>query len=374
MTISINNPIQATLIFDAILFVALLFSLRIKKIGQLFPVSQSQELKGLAILFIVFSHVGYFLVTDHRFLFPLTIMAGVGVDLFLFLSGMGLTASALKKPLSILNFYKKNLLKLFVPFWISLVLFFSLDFFILKIAYSWQYIERSFLGLFTSVDLYRDLNSPLWYFTLILFYYLIFPLFFYKKGPWISAIVIYIISLLILHQSIPLISWVAPFYALHIIAFPLGILTGWLLYGLYPQHKIDTNKYYIWSKNHLFKIGYYALIILSAVFICYFSYYFGGQANPNREQLVSIITMLAIIFLFLMKKTEFRLLQILGIYSYEIYLLHWPILYRYDFIYKYLPAWLATLFYLIFFIVIGWLLKKISNLIVNIINKILLSN
>jgi len=374
MIISINNPIQATLIFDAILFVALLLSLRIKKNGQIFPVSQSQEIKGLAILFIVFSHVGYFLVTDHRFLFPLTIMAGVGVDLFLFLSGMGLTASALKKPLSILNFYRKNLLKLFVPFWLSLVLFLSFDFFILKITYSWQYIERAFLGFFTSVDLYRDLNSPLWYFTLILFYYLIFPLFFYRKGPWISAIVIYITSLLILSQNIPLISWVAPFYALHIIAFPLGILVGWILYGLYPQHKINNNTYYIWLKKHLFKIGYYALIILLAVFICYVSYYFGGQANPNREQLVSIITMSAIIFLFLLKKTEFRLLQLFGIYSYEIYLLHWPILYRYDFIYKYFPAWLATIFYLIFFIVIGWLLKKISNLIINIINKVLLPN
>ena len=300
MIISINNTIQATLIFDGILFIVLLLSLRIKKIGQLFPISQSQELKGLAILFIVFSHIGYFLVTDHRFLFPLTVMAGVGVDLFLFLSGMGLTASALKKPLSILNFYKKNLLKLFIPFWISLVLFFSLDFFILKITYSWQYIERSFFGLFTSVDLYRDLNSPLWYFTLILFYYLIFPLFFYKKAPWISAIVIYMVSLLIISQNIPLISWVESFYILHIVAFPLGILAGWLLYGLQPQQKIDTNEHYTRLKKYLFKIGRYALIILLVAFICYFSYYFGGQANPNIEQLVSIITMPAIIFLFLL--------------------------------------------------------------------------
>ena len=366
MTISITNTIQSTLIFEVILFIALFFSLRIKKIQQIFPISQSQELKGLAILLIVFSHIGYFLATDHRFLYPLSTLAGVGVDLFLFLSGMGLTASALKKSLSVLNFYKKNLLKLFVPFWIALVLFFSLDFFVLKIIYPLTYIEKAFFGLFTSVDLYKDLNSPLWYFTFILFYYLLFPIFFSKKRPWLSAIIIYAISIFILWLNIPIISWVSSFYRLHFVAFPLGILAGWLFYGL----NTNTNKLCIWLKNlwskkYLPAIGRYLLIFFLIFFIGYVSYYFGGQRDPNINQLVSIITMLAIIFLFLLKKIEFRLLQLFGIYSYEIYLLHWPILYRYDFIYKYFPAWLATIFYLIFFIGIGWLLKKISAFILS---------
>jgi len=371
MIISINNPIQATIIFECILFFALLISVRAKKFSHFFPISKSHELKGLAILFIVFSHIGYFLVTDHRFLFPLSIMAGVGVDLFLFLSGLGLTASALKKPLSIFNFYRKNLLKLYIPFWLSLIIFFSLDFFVLKIIYSWQYIERAFLGFFTSVDLYRDLNSPLWYFTLILFYYLLFPLFFYKKAPWVSAAVIYITTLLILHQNIPLISWVTPFYRLHIVAFPLGILASWLIYGLSYQYKISANKYYIWLKKYFFKIGYYALILSLIVFIGYFSYYFGGQTNPNKEQLISIITMSAIVFLFLLKKIELRLLQIFGIYSYEIYLLHWPILYRYDIFYRYFPAWLATVFYLIFFLGLAWLFKKFAELVLSAIYRVI---
>jgi len=382
MTISINNPVQATLIFDAILLVALLISLRFKKSKDIFPVSQSQELKGLAILLIVFSHIGYFLVTDHRFLFPLTIMAGASVDLFLFLSGMGLTASALKKPLSAINFYRKNLLKLFIPFWVTLVLFLSLDFLFLKITYSWLFIEKAFVGFFPSADLYKDLDSPLWYFTLILFYYLIFPLLFSKKRPWLSAIIIYAISILILHQNLSLLSWVSSFYRLHVIAFPMGILAGWLLCN--PQI-INNNKCCAllknkinnlanpnilnWIKKYLFIIFRCSLVIFLLFFIGYFAYYFGGQSDPDKAQLVSIITMSAIIFLFLLKKTESKLLQLFGIYSYEIYLLHWPILYRYDFLYKYLPSWLATVFYLIFFIAAGWLLKKTSELILNIIDK-----
>ena len=121
MLISINNPVLSTTIFEVILAVALLFFTRRKKDPQFFPVYQSQELKGLAILLIVFSHIGYFLVTNHKFLFPLSIAAGVGVDLFLFLSGLGLTASAFKKNLTTFNFYKKNLLKLFIPLVVEIV-------------------------------------------------------------------------------------------------------------------------------------------------------------------------------------------------------------------------------------------------------------
>jgi len=385
MMISINNPIQATLIFDGILFVALLISVRIKKYSQFFPISQRQELKGLAILFIIFAHIGYLLMADHRFLFPLSIMAGVGVDLFLFLSGLGLTASTLKKKLPIFNFYKKNLLKLFIPLWLLLTLFLLLDFFILKIIYPQQFIEKSLFGFFPSADAYRDLDSPLWYFTLILFYYLIFPLSFYRKRPWISAVIIYGISYFVLSQNLIWLSWVEPFYKLHIIAFPLGIIAGWIFYDLHYQYKIIADKYYILLKNrmyslvrpdilsrfkkYLFMIGYYVLVASLIAFICYLSYYLGGQKNPNKAQLISIITMLAIICLFSLKKIEFRLLHIFGTYSYEIYLLHWPILYRYDFFYKYLPAWLATVFYLIYFLGIAWLFKKVSKFILSLIHK-----
>ena len=244
MLISINNPIQSTIIFECILFAVLLLSARVKKFDHFFPISQSHELKGFAILLIVFSHIGYFLVTDHRFLFPLSIMAGVGVDLFLFLSGLGLTASALKKKLPIHHFYFKNLLKLFTPFWIALTAFLLLDFFTLQIGYPKLFIQRAFIGFFPSADLYRDLDSPLWYFTLILFYYLIFPIAFYKKQPWISAIAIYGASYFILRQNLALLSWVSPFYRLHIVAFPLGIIAGWVFYELHYKYKESFSNLY----------------------------------------------------------------------------------------------------------------------------------
>ncbi|MFA5249154.1 MAG: acyltransferase family protein [Candidatus Paceibacterota bacterium] len=381
MQVLIDNPVQSTFIFISIFFAALLISARIKKPGQFFPISQTQELKGLAILFVVISHIGYFLAADNRFLFPFSIMAGVGVNLFLFLSGLGLTASALKKKLSIFGFYRKNLLKLFTPFWLSLILFLLLDFFVLKIVYPWQFIEKAFLGFFPSADLYRDLNSPLWYFTLILFYYLVFPLFFNKKFPWLSAAAIYAASYFILRQNIDCISWVAPFYRSHNMAFPLGILAGWVFYGSPFQYK--TNGFYIRLKNamsraadalgrskkYLLGAGHCVLIISLIAAACYLAYYFSGGEDTIKGQMINIVTMSAVLCLFLIKKIEFKLLQIFGKYSYEIYLLHWPVLYRYDLFYKYLPSWLATVFYLIFFVGIALALKKISEAILTGIDK-----
>src|SRR5258708_6334643 len=118
--IPISDALAQTQIFIVILTLVLLLTLKIRK-PLTFDNSLTEELKGFAILAIVFSHIGYFLVTDHQFLWPLSIAAGVRVNLFLLLSGYGLALSFSKNPLSIKDFYLKRLLKLFIPLWIVLV-------------------------------------------------------------------------------------------------------------------------------------------------------------------------------------------------------------------------------------------------------------
>ena len=133
MMINIADPLQATWIFVAIILVALLVTLRWRKNNAIFPLSVTQELKGFAILAVVFSHIGYFLVSGQRFLFPLSIAAGIGVDLFLFLSGFGLTVGMLKRNLNAGQFYKQRLLKIFSPLWLVITVLFIADFLLLKL-------------------------------------------------------------------------------------------------------------------------------------------------------------------------------------------------------------------------------------------------
>jgi peptidoglycan/LPS O-acetylase OafA/YrhL len=51
----------------------------------------------------------------------------------------------------------------------------------------------------------------------------------------------------------------------------------------------------------------------------------------------------------------------LGIYSFEIYLLHWPLLSRYNFLFKFLPAGLATFLYLPILLGLAYLMNKLID-------------
>lgn len=364
MNILINNPVQSTQIFLVLFLVALFFSWRKKTETAFFSMAVTQELKGLAVLAIVFAHVGYYLVTDHRFLFPLTIAAGVGVNMFLFLSGYGLTLSALAKKLSIRQFYLRRLPKLYVPFWLSCLLFLGLDFLVSGKHYGFAYVAQTLFGFFPRADIALDLNSPLWYFSFIIFYYLLYPLVFFRRYPWASAGVLYLAGYLVMKWDPPLLGQVMRLYQVHILAFPLGVLFASLVTGIdWPKLKSKLPGL-LFEETRLkpLKRGVYWLVIISLLWAIGYTAYFSHVGDVRWiEELVSLLTMSVAITLFLLKKIESRLLNMFGIYSYEIYLLHWPLLSRFDIFYHAVPAWLATSLYLVLFIIAGYLLQLASQ-------------
>lgn len=347
MQIFVSDPIFQTHIVTALFFLALILTIRKRANPGTLSLETTQELKGFAIIAIFFAHIGYYLSSDTRFLFPLSVLAGVGVDLFLFLSAFGLTTSALSKPLTALQFYRRRLAKLFIPLWITLALFFALDFFVLHASYGALYVLRSFAGIFPHANLYQDVNSPLWYFTLILGYYLIFPFIFSRKRPYLSAIGLYAASLALTLWN-PWWLWHAlSLYEVHFLAFPLGMLAAWYAQGRKNLIRIPSAA-----------LNYALLVILAAV-VAYFSIYSEVGKNHWLAELGSVFTAALILAFFIIKKFEIRFFYLFGIHSFEMYLLHWPILYRYDFLFKFLPAWLALALYLIFFAALGWALQQL---------------
>ncbi|MFA6428706.1 MAG: acyltransferase family protein [Candidatus Buchananbacteria bacterium] len=386
MPILIIDPLVSTKIFIAIFVLGLLWSLRRKNYAELFPPRLTQELKGLAILAVVFSHVGYFLATDHRFLFPLSILAGVGVDLFLFLSGYGLTISALKNKLSAGKFYYKYFLKLLIPFWLVTFCLLCLDFFWLHLVYTWPYIIRSWFGIFTRADLFLDINSPFWFLTPLLFYYLIFPWIFCKQHPWLTAVIIYVGSYFVLQLNLPVSSGVLDLYQLHFLAFPLGVAVaalfskfgyvkdslaikrGFIFAKLKPLvgleiilAKLRTPGVFWQSLKIIKQLAYYAVLIGWLGLIGYLAYHSGVGKSLGTERLISLITVGLIVGFFVINKFESKLLVWFGFYAYEIYLIHWPLMSRYDFLFKWLPGWLAMILYLGLFLALAGGLKKISD-------------
>lgn len=304
----------------------------------------TQELKGFAILAVLFAHIGYALVDDTQFLFPVSISAGVAVNLFLFLSGYGLARSSARVPLSALAFYRKRLQGLYLPFWIALIGVLALDAFRIGRTYPLAETIVAFLGFFPRADLLQDINSPLWYFTFIIGHYLLFPLAYRHARPIRSALAFGAISLTLPSFPWPILAGVQPLYKLHALAFPLGLFTAGLTRRFGAHLDALHARWQAWDRRvgrqaFLLRIGAASLLVIPFAFLSLNAAI--GQ-GAWREQGVSLVTMAVVLLLFLVKPFESRFLKGMGAYSYEIYLLHWPLLSRHDGLYGWLPASVAT--------------------------------
>lgn len=345
MTLPITDPISQTYVVAVVLLTGLLLTIRQRHGDKLFPPEATLELKGLAILFIILSHIGYFLVSDHRFLVPMSNFAGVGVDLFLILSGYGLAASALHKPLNAWQFYTKRLTRIYLPIIATVLFFLGLDYFILDLTYSFKTIWQGLIGFFPRADLYRDLNSPLWFITPLLAYYLMFPLMFWRRTPIISAAVFAIAGwYFIKHNPFDLINLdLLKTYKLHFLAFPIGLALAPLL-----NREFHLKPWLRW-------VG----VGVSALVLAYTLNHTHVGEIWKREAMTSLISALTLIVLFVFKPFNNKFLLLLGLFSFELYLLHWPILYRYDFLYSRVPAGAATVLYLTLFVGLGYVFQTI---------------
>ncbi len=369
MPITLTDDIyQTNLIVIAVLIAVVLFTFKRAKHTDLFPVSVTQELKGLGILTVVFAHFAYMLVTNADFLFPLSIIAGVGVDLFLFMSGYGLTVGMLKKPLPIFEFYKRRVIKIFIPFWVAIILIFAANAIFLDIHYTVPYMIQSLLGWFPTAEGFNDVNSPFWYITWMMMFYILFPLVFSTKRPWLSAIILSVIATLIgVYNPLEMgDNWL---HRLHTVAFSLGIIFAWLLF----ETKDKENKLVKVLKHfrNESKFMPYIVIALMLAVVVYMSLHTTANHWPTLtailgkgyfvDQLTSIIIMFAFIVIFSLKRFDNKFLSIYGLYSFEVYLIHWPLMGRYDVFFDILPAWAAVVAWMVTFILVSWLLQKIIS-------------
>lgn len=345
MLIKITDPITQTVFFSTIFLLLLVFSTGKLQNKSFFPKEATNQLKGFAILAIIFSHISYSLSANPGFLYPFSILAGVGVNLFLFLSGFGLTLSQLKSPLAPLAFYKRRLLKLFTPLWTVITAFLLIDFFLLQRTYPLLEIIHSFMGFYPRADLWQNLDSPLWYFSVVLFYYLTFPFVFFKKIPLLSPILVLLLSILLLNLPLPVNPDVLKLYTLHFLAFPLGMLFG--LVSINLKFKLNLSLKLL-------------ILTLAILIFLYTSLNSGIGQSPKIEQNISLITVFSLLIIFSISKINFRLLSVFGIYSYEIYLLHWPILSRFN-LFLQLPPFLMTILNLSLILLLGYAVQKITR-------------
>jgi peptidoglycan/LPS O-acetylase OafA/YrhL len=355
------------------LVAVLLLSLRRTHPRELLPVAASQELKGLAILSIVFAHISYMLVTDKQYLYPLSIGAGVGVDIFLCMSGYGLTVGMLKRRQAPLEFYRRRLIKVFIPLWVALIILFAADALFLQRYYSPLYMLQSLLGWFPRADSVADVNSPFWYISWLLMFYVLFPLLFMPSRPWLTALLLAAIANIVATVD-PLHLQVDWLHHLHTNAFSLGMLLAWALFE--TPGKRNTLVEQLHRLRDIATLPRSLLVLALLGVAGYLTAHHAVAEWPRSsgllhdaglkeadfiEQMASLLALVALILVVMLKRVESQFLHLFGVYSFETYLLHWPLLSRYDVFFRHLQPWLAPFVWLLAFIGAGWLLQRITT-------------
>lgn len=145
------------------------------------------EIFGLSAILVIISHApGMKLPVYLESVRPLLIHGNIGVDIFLFLSGMGLWFS-FSKDQNIKNFYMKRIRRLLSP-WICIAVpyFIIQDLLVSSCDFGQFFMDISTLSFWAN-------GSGMWFVSYIVVCYLVFPLVFKglnRKKPLFAAVII----------------------------------------------------------------------------------------------------------------------------------------------------------------------------------------
>lgn len=157
-------------------------------------------------------------------------------------------------------------------------------------------------------------------------------------------------------------------HGLHLFAFPFGVA----LAGLETK-KIPLLQKYSETREKISK----SFLVLVPIFLIFTIGYFIWKADTTNiashitffpdfidtrlflEQVKSILLSIFTILLFTITPLRFGFLSIFGILSYELYLIHWPLMARYDILFHALPAWVATILTIAYLMALAYGLQKL---------------
>ena len=262
----------------------------------------SNVIKGLACLLIVAHHFCARLMAK-GFDDVLTNFIGVrggvvGVAIFFFLSAWGLSESQKRNNYSFIAFVKRRLSKVYFPLIITNFLYY---FFLV----GWDVLSFSYSDLILSTLNLRLIDGVLWFCNTILIFYLIFYLSFLPKKNWAKVALCMVLTLLYSFVS----TWIypdAPFYVYSIIGFPFGMVCS--------MYKDSFSKM---SVSGIWMIACLLLLMIGALSL---------PAYRNLFLMNSFCLILLFVLLTIIQRVSFSarlvVLPFIGIYSYEIYLLH----------------------------------------------------
>lgn len=153
----------------------------IKRQWDLYSISAARNvLFGLSTLIILFFHSSILIPESLPVLNFIQETGNIGVDIFLFLSAVGLYFSFSKKE-CVADFYKRRMLRILPPLLLFTIIWFAFEGTVGLKAYLSNVFMLSFITQGTRI---------VWFFALLLVLYMLYPLIYHaiKKWDWIAAV------------------------------------------------------------------------------------------------------------------------------------------------------------------------------------------
>lgn len=266
------------------------------------------QLMGIAILFIAFFHCS--IESDSTIFNFFKFLGDFGVDIFFFISGIGMYYTMLKNP-TYGQFCKKRLLRI-VPAWISINLFIQLE------QGGWHVHDWSwFLKIMTGLTFWLHGNLYFWYISAIIVFYALTPLFVQQlkkniKAAYLGLGVIWIILL-----AVSLIFHNAKYF---IVLFRVPVYFVGIGFGKMVHEKKEIKKDRVYA-------GILTCIFLIVVeFFIYSTYEKVSLIRYDYKYLAyfPLVICFCGIFSCLLEKIKYKfyILSFYGGISLEVYLLH----------------------------------------------------
>ncbi len=292
-----------------------------------FTRSTSQTLKAIAIILVVFSHF-----------YPLCIAGELGVVIFLIVSGMGLTKSYGFSNCG-KQYIKRRLSKILISLWLTLVLFYILDFFLLGATYPWHEIALSFAGIIKQAPP----NAPLWFIPFILYLYVVYFLISNIRLPLLFKCILLILTSFgttAFIIRVPLLFDYFGGWTIYTFAFPLSVC-------LMAYRHSFIGKIQILSK----RFGPFLFVIWLAMA--------GSFVILPTAKTCFLVALIAISIFYLDRvESKPKFVLFLGEHSYETYLIHLPLLSSYGFVLGREPAAFFVALYCGYLLLLAVALKK----------------
>ncbi|PFA05099.1 acyltransferase family protein [Bacillus cereus] len=293
----------------------------------------SNQLKGIAIILVILGHLR---LISH---------AGAwGVAIFLIISGFGLTQSYFKSGIN--DFFKKRVSKVLFPYFIVTLIWVVIDAFI-----GIKHSVSSTILVLIGINLNGEFDKSMWYITFILMWYLMFYITFkFIRTNNIRVIMLFMFSIILYKFRFIFPSGVGA--GLYVLEFPIGVLLG-ISYKKITDVKTDNLK-----------------IIQGILTICCFSIFFilYTQFDSYKayflENLFFAFGSISLFGLLSMYSIKMKLIEWVGIISFEIYLFEFVFLSNYKFIFNLsLNIWVERLLYIVFVLCLSLILQKLIGMI-----------